>query len=308
MFEREILGIFKVAYMTVFPDEKLRKEFKRVVATWKGGLFSNFTWKELQEIIDRCEPKSRREPDQVNEKQRYPPIEVNTPFLKDVRHVVAHGGDRNSDQTLPYTTTSTPFYGYPSMSSSSATYPETGFPMYTQNQLYLTDPYASFAQQRIPYHVPSYSSSLIHSLPLSTDLTSLLNSTTPTTLPIERQSEYSEPSLGISPSGTSHSLLQLTMVLKRLGLLNISNHLERLTNSLRDEGAVSLLYESLPIQCKICALRFSASEEGNRLMAEHLDWHYRRNKRIREQLKRATSRGWFLSDKVSDGLKIYQIK
>jgi hypothetical protein len=102
-------------------------------------------------------------------------------------------------------------------------------------------------------------------------------------------------------------LSHLTMILKRLAMLSNSNRLEKLTTPVGCEGAVSLLYECLPLQCKTCALRFKDTLEGKADMAEHLDWHYRRNKRMREQLKRSISRGWFLSDKVGDSNHITKL-
>ena len=292
--------------MTVFPDEKLRNEFKRVLATWKGGLFSESTWKGLQDVVDRCEPKSKREIDWPEKEQQKYISDSERSFVKNMRPIGERDTSRDIGSNPVYTVPPSPFYGYSSMPPSSAyPYAEGGFPVYPPNPVLLAEPYLSYTQPHLSYptsiqswHPPPP----ISSLSLPADLATLQASAIPAKISTEHSYVHTEFPLGTpSPVESSDILMHLMMVLKRLGLLNISNHLEKLTTPLRDEEAISLLYERLPLQCKMCALRFFDTEEGKQAIAEHLDWHYRRNKRLREQLKRPTSRGWYLSDKVSNG-------
>lgn len=55
-----------------------------------------------------------------------------------------------------------------------------------------------------------------------------------------------------------------------------------------------LLHKHLPSQCKQCARRFPAGDMGKKIMDEHLDWHFRQNKRVKDSLARGQSRQWFL--------------
>ena len=56
----------------------------------------------------------------------------------------------------------------------------------------------------------------------------------------------------------------------------------------RDDKVVSLLYEQMSHQCKICGLRFILPEK----LDKHLDWHFEKNKKMKEK-KKAISRSWF---------------
>ncbi|KAK9455511.1 hypothetical protein V1511DRAFT_458175 [Dipodascopsis uninucleata] len=58
---------------------------------------------------------------------------------------------------------------------------------------------------------------------------------------------------------------------------------------------ISLLYESMPLQCSSCGRRFADTEEDRKARDAHLDWHFRVNKRVREDT-RGQSRCWFLTE------------
>ncbi|KAI8802111.1 hypothetical protein BJ742DRAFT_834613 [Cladochytrium replicatum] len=60
-------------------------------------------------------------------------------------------------------------------------------------------------------------------------------------------------------------------------------------------GLVAFLYESLEIQCAQCGSRYARTDTGKERNSEHLDWHFRQNKRIKEKDKRAMSREWYLA-------------
>lgn len=59
------------------------------------------------------------------------------------------------------------------------------------------------------------------------------------------------------------------------------------------------LYGALKLACKNCGLRFHDSPSSRQSLAIHLDWHFRRNRRIKERLKKPISRDWFPTEKVS---------
>ncbi|KAH8118317.1 hypothetical protein DFH11DRAFT_1502332 [Phellopilus nigrolimitatus] len=71
---------------------------------------------------------------------------------------------------------------------------------------------------------------------------------------------------------------------------------------------IASLYERLPIQCKQCALRFPGGPVGRKKMQDHLDMHFRQNKRAKETIGRGHSRSWFISvdDWISEPL--YDVK
>ncbi|KAK9448569.1 uncharacterized protein V1518DRAFT_427727 [Limtongia smithiae] len=58
---------------------------------------------------------------------------------------------------------------------------------------------------------------------------------------------------------------------------------------------VALLYDDLPLQCSTCGRRFADTESDRKLHKAHLDWHFRVNKRIRDDM-RGQSRSWYLDE------------
>ncbi|KAL5487838.1 PCF11 [Sanghuangporus weigelae] len=67
---------------------------------------------------------------------------------------------------------------------------------------------------------------------------------------------------------------------------------------------ISLLYDYLPIQCKQCGFRFHDDSAGKKQYQDHLDMHFRQNRRAKEVAGRGHSRSWFISinDWVSEPL------
>ncbi|KNC81923.1 hypothetical protein SARC_05774 [Sphaeroforma arctica JP610] len=63
----------------------------------------------------------------------------------------------------------------------------------------------------------------------------------------------------------------------------------------RHQAIISSLYETLPLQCAQCGLRFKP--DHNAEMGLHLDWHFRMNKREKEQNKKPTARRWYPAEK-----------
>lgn len=59
---------------------------------------------------------------------------------------------------------------------------------------------------------------------------------------------------------------------------------------------IDLLYNSMPLQCFQCGQRWKDTPENRAAKDEHLDWHFRTNKRLREHSVRAQSRALYLSE------------
>jgi pre-mRNA cleavage complex 2 protein Pcf11 len=57
---------------------------------------------------------------------------------------------------------------------------------------------------------------------------------------------------------------------------------------------VHFLYDRMPVQCKQCGLRFSDTAQGKKTMQEHLDMHFRQNRKASQSVGRGHSRSWFL--------------
>lgn len=57
------------------------------------------------------------------------------------------------------------------------------------------------------------------------------------------------------------------------------------------------LYDSLSLQCKQCGLRFS-NPTGKKAMDDHLDMHFRQNRKASQNVGRGHSRSWFVGLEV----------
>ncbi|EPQ59475.1 hypothetical protein GLOTRDRAFT_55502, partial [Gloeophyllum trabeum ATCC 11539] len=71
----------------------------------------------------------------------------------------------------------------------------------------------------------------------------------------------------------------------------------RLTNAditRQRPDVVSFLYDRLPSQCKQCGLRFADNPIGKKKMQDHLDMHFRQNRKASQNVGRGHSRSWFV--------------
>ena len=59
---------------------------------------------------------------------------------------------------------------------------------------------------------------------------------------------------------------------------------------------IELLYGSMPLQCYQCGQRWHDSPTERTLKDEHLDWHFKTNKRLRELSVRAQSRALYIAE------------
>ncbi|KAF7977675.1 hypothetical protein HWV62_3124, partial [Athelia sp. TMB] len=57
---------------------------------------------------------------------------------------------------------------------------------------------------------------------------------------------------------------------------------------------VQFLYDQLSVQCKQCGIRFAESTSGKKDMQDHLDMHFRQNRKANQNIGRGHSRSWFI--------------
>jgi pre-mRNA cleavage complex 2 protein Pcf11 len=61
---------------------------------------------------------------------------------------------------------------------------------------------------------------------------------------------------------------------------------------------VELLYDRLSAQCKQCGIRFADTIVGKKNMEDHLDMHFRQNRKASQNVGRGHSRSWFIGVEV----------
>ena len=64
------------------------------------------------------------------------------------------------------------------------------------------------------------------------------------------------------------------------------------------------MYLALALPCAQCGLRFFASASGKKKMDQHLDWHFKHKRRVREAAGRTAGRGWFTGEEVRLSLSL----
>jgi pre-mRNA cleavage complex 2 protein Pcf11 len=74
-------------------------------------------------------------------------------------------------------------------------------------------------------------------------------------------------------------------------------------DSIKSPHIVELLYDSQSLQCKQCGLRFSDTSLGKKNHNDHLDMHFRQNRKASEDTGRGHSRSWFIGidDWIQEG-------
>ncbi|KAG9317423.1 hypothetical protein JVU11DRAFT_1622 [Chiua virens] len=75
-------------------------------------------------------------------------------------------------------------------------------------------------------------------------------------------------------------------------------------------SVVSFLYDRLPAQCKQCGMRFSDDASGKRAMDDHLDMHFRQNRKVNQNQGRGHNRSWLVSieDWLHEGTSDVKVK
>lgn len=61
---------------------------------------------------------------------------------------------------------------------------------------------------------------------------------------------------------------------------------------------VEFLYDQLTAQCKQCGIRFADTVVGKKNMEDHLDMHFRQNRKANQNIGRGHSRSWFIGVEV----------
>ena len=61
---------------------------------------------------------------------------------------------------------------------------------------------------------------------------------------------------------------------------------------------VRFLYDSAPSQCKQCGIRYTDSSSGKKQMEDHLDMHFRQNRKTTQNNGRGHCRSWFVNIEV----------
>ncbi|KAF7978412.1 hypothetical protein HWV62_825 [Athelia sp. TMB] len=67
---------------------------------------------------------------------------------------------------------------------------------------------------------------------------------------------------------------------------------------------VQFLYDQLSVQCKQCGIRFAESTSGKKDMQDHLDMHFRQNRKASQNIGRGHSRSWFIGTKTAKAEEI----
>ncbi|CCE90321.1 Pcf11p TDEL_0B01920 [Torulaspora delbrueckii] len=92
--------------------------------------------------------------------------------------------------------------------------------------------------------------------------------------------------------------------------LLLSQHIITSDNPVVNSNLIHLLYRAKPYKCNICGKRFGNNVQEKKAQADHLDWHFRINKRIKGSeitagsngnttnatQKNIQSRNWYLQD------------
>ncbi|KAG0230098.1 hypothetical protein BGW41_002595 [Actinomortierella wolfii] len=64
----------------------------------------------------------------------------------------------------------------------------------------------------------------------------------------------------------------------------------------RRPGFLNVLYGEQPLQCNQCGYRIPKSEDAQKKMDAHLDWHFRQNRRMKDKAKKSYSRSWLVGE------------
>jgi hypothetical protein len=62
----------------------------------------------------------------------------------------------------------------------------------------------------------------------------------------------------------------------------------------RSSRIVELLYDRQGLQCKQCGVRFADTPLGKKNQDDHLDMHFRQNRKANENIDRGHNRSWFV--------------
>ncbi|KAG0254693.1 hypothetical protein BG011_005558 [Mortierella polycephala] len=64
----------------------------------------------------------------------------------------------------------------------------------------------------------------------------------------------------------------------------------------RRPAAIQIMYGTPPLQCNQCGYRCPKSDDAQKKMDSHLDWHFRQNRRMKDKAKKSHSRSWLVGE------------
>ncbi|KAG7882067.1 hypothetical protein KL905_000438 [Ogataea polymorpha] len=125
----------------------------------------------------------------------------------------------------------------------------------------------------------------------------------PTAAPAPGPAVFSTPELqkllGLNPAKAltpQPSLQQPAPASSGFVMLSIELSQVLLNNHKPTADEISLIYSSKPNQCSNCPKRFASTPEGAIARQQHLDWHFRTNKKLKDTGKQLYNRAWYLND------------
>ncbi|EGO02188.1 hypothetical protein SERLA73DRAFT_159205 [Serpula lacrymans var. lacrymans S7.3] len=99
------------------------------------------------------------------------------------------------------------------------------------------------------------------------------------------------------PEGSSVAPMDMGREASREYRKSILKHSIKLTTSditKMRSPIVHFLFDRLPVQCKQCGIRYADNATGRKDMEDHLDMHFRQNRKANQNIGRGHSRSWFV--------------
>eukprot|EP00127_Corallochytrium_limacisporum_P001331 Clim_evm21s51 gene=Clim_evmTU21s51 len=69
----------------------------------------------------------------------------------------------------------------------------------------------------------------------------------------------------------------------------------------RSDNVIASIYDDLSLQCQTCGLRFGKARKSD--FEDHMDWHFRENKKEKERATKVFSRKWYVPEEEWQQLK-----
>jgi pre-mRNA cleavage complex 2 protein Pcf11 len=260
LFSRNLKLLFLNSYESQ-RDEKLRNSFKRVLQTWRI-VFPPQLIRTIEESIFGAKIPA-------NYSQISP--QAFTTLLNQT--------GKKIEESLPQTRQRNP------ISAEKGT-------AYAQNSVFPTQPATAYAQgNAFPIQTPksAISPQLIASLQ-SLNIPLFSNTLLPTQL--QQQPVAAPPIKNAAVNQTVNITLSAKAQKASQKLPSAYLATSEFVGQ-RYQDAHWILYRSIKSSCASCGLRFPDTPAGKQRLSMHLDWHYKRNRRIKDKCKRPISRDWF---------------
>lgn len=112
--------------------------------------------------------------------------------------------------------------------------------------------------------------------------------------PMEQEPE--EEPKPITPSAEDLNAIKNAQADYRKRILAERMETSLVENSIDDPTSVSdFLYDYLSLQCQQCGIRYPDTTLGKKRLEDHLDLHFRQNRKLSQNLGRGHDRSWFIS-------------